>query len=115
MEDHKSLIGTLFDKTEHYTRTAADLQKLKAVEKAADVGSTLAANLLVIVVLALFFIISNIGLALFLGELMQKYYLGFFVVGSFYLLLGIVFYFTKKLWIKDPLQNFIVKQALKVL
>jgi hypothetical protein len=112
MEDQSSLIGTLFEKTEHYTKTSAELYKLKAIGKSADIISSLAARLTVIVFLTLFILILNIGVALFLGDVLGKSYYGFFIVAGFYALCGIVLYIFRTRWIKSPLKNSIINQAL---
>lgn len=112
MEDHSTLIGSLFEKTEHYTKTSVELYKLKAIDKSADVISTLVARLAVIVFITLFVLILNIGVALWIGELLGKSYYGFFVVAGFYALIGILLYGFRNKWIKSPLRNSIINQAL---
>lgn len=112
MENQASLIETLFEKTAHYTRTSAELYKLKAIDKSADVISTLTARLSVIIFIALFFLILNIGIALWIGEMIGKSYYGFFIVSAFYALAGIVLYTFRNKWIKAPMRNSIIAQAL---
>jgi|ERR1035437_3901765 phosphoglycerol transferase MdoB-like AlkP superfamily enzyme len=112
MENPLSLIETLFEKTEHYAKTSAELIKLKAIDKSADVISTLTARLTVVVFIALFFLVLNIGIALWIGEMLGKSYYGFFIVAGFYALVGIVLYAFRDKWIKAPLKNSIITQAL---
>lgn len=112
MEDNASLIGTLFEKAEHYAKTSAELFKLKTIDKSADVISTLTARLAVVSFITLFFLILNIGIALWIGEMLGKTYYGFFIVAGFYALAGIVFYIFRNKWIKTPLRNSIIAQAL---
>lgn len=113
MEDNQSPIETLLEKTERYVRTSTELYRLKIISKSADVISTLAARLVVIAFIALFFFIVNIGLALWIGELLGKVYQGFFIVAGFYAFTGITFYIFRNRWIKKPLKNAIITQALK--
>ncbi len=112
MEEQTSLVGTLFEKAEHYTKTTAELQKLKAIDKIADVLSTLAANLVVIIFFSMFFLVLNIGIALWLGVLFSNMYQGFFLVAGFYALIGIVIFIFRHQWIKDPLRDVIITEAL---
>jgi len=67
----------------------------------------------VIVIFSLFTLVFNIGIALYLGELLGKMYYGFFIVAAFYLIGGIVFHLFMHKWIKKPLSELINKQALK--
>jgi len=113
MEDQVSNIETLFERTEQYARTSADLFKLKAIDKSADVISTLTARLAVIVFVTLFFLILNIGIALWIGEVLGKAYYGFFIVSGFYALIGMLLYIFRNKWIKAPLRDSIITQALK--
>jgi|ERR1035437_2730726 hypothetical protein len=112
MEDQASLIGTFFEKTEHYTRASAELLKLKAIDKSADIISTLTARVTIIVFITLFFLILNIGIALWIGEGLGKSYYGFFIVAGIYALAGILLYAFRNKWIKEPLRNSIITQVL---
>ena len=112
MENQKSLIITLFEKTEHYARSSAELYRLKAINKSADVISTLTARLAVAVFITLFFLILNVGVALWLGEILGKSYFGFFSIAGFYALVGIILYLFRNKWIKEPLRNSIIAHAL---
>src|SRR5688572_26845018 len=103
MSDQASLIASLFERTEHFTRTSAELYRLKSIDKSADVISTLMAHLAVVVSVLLFFLIINIGIALWLGELLGKAFYGFFIVAGFYAVAGVILYFAGSKWIKVPL------------
>ena len=112
MENHATLIGKLFEKAERYTMSSVELYKLKVIDKSADVISTLTARMAVILFITLFFLILNIGIALWIGETLGKSYYGFFIVAGFYALVGIVLYLFRNRWIKEPLRNSIITQAL---
>jgi len=87
MEYKENLIESLIEKGEQYGKTTLELIKLKTIDKSADVASTLVSWVIVIVLIVLFFFIINIGLALWIGELLGKSYYGFFVIAGFYALL----------------------------
>ncbi len=112
MENKVTLIETLFEKTVSYTKNGAELYKLKAIDKSADVISTLISRLAVMILIMLFFLILNIGVALWISEILGKIYYGFFSVAGFYALAGIVLYAFRNKWIKTPLRNSIITQAL---
>ena len=112
MENPESLIGALFDKAEHYLESSAELYKLKAIDKSADVISTLTMRIAIIVFITLFFLILNVGVALLIGEMLGKSYYGFFIVAGFYALVGTVLYVFRNKWIKVPLRDSIITQFL---
>ena len=112
MEDQTSLMGTLFEKTEHYMKTSVELLKLKALDKSTDVISDLTSRLAVVVFIALFFLILSIGVALWIGEELGKSYYGFLIVAGFYGLTGLLLHVFRNTWIKEPLKNSIIAQAI---
>ncbi|MBG6062629.1 sterol desaturase/sphingolipid hydroxylase (fatty acid hydroxylase superfamily) [Flavobacterium sp. CG_9.1] len=113
MENNASTIEMLFERAEDYTRTTVELAKLNAVDKTADVMSSLLSRLTVSIVFVLFAFLANIGLSLWIGELLGKVYYGFFIVSSVYLLVAIVLYLFKDQWLKMPISNFIIVKMLK--
>ena len=113
MENKTTTIEMLFDKAEDYTKTTIELVKLNAVDTTADVLSSLLSRLAVSIVFVTFVLFVNIGLSLWLGELLGKEYYGFFIVSSGYLLLSIVLYIYKDKWLKIPISNFIIVKMFK--
>jgi len=113
MDEQSGLIESLIEKGEQYGKTTLELLKLKTLDKSADVASNLVSWLIVIIFVVLFFLILNIGVALWLGELLGKSYYGFFVVSGFYALLALIFVIFRKQLIKDPLNNSIIEQVLE--
>lgn len=112
-ENSAAPLEILFEKAEEYSNTSIELFKLKAIDKSADVVSSMVAQLVVAIVAALFFIFTNIGLALWIGEGLGKSYYGFFVVGGCYALLTLLALVLKNLYIKEPINNVILSQLLK--
>lgn len=112
MEHQENLIEALIEKGEQYGKTTLELMKLKALDKSADVASTLASWIIVLVLIVLFFLILNIGVALWIGELMGKSYFGFFAVAGFYALLAIVLGLFREKLVKKPVNNSIISQVL---
>lgn len=113
MDEQQSLIESLIEKGEQYGKTTIELLKLKTLDKSADVVSTLISWSIVIIFAVLFFLILNIGVALWIGELMGKSYYGFFAVSGFYALLGIIFSIFRKQLVKNPVNNSIITQVLE--
>lgn len=113
MESPASIFETLFEQVEEFGITTYELSKLKALETTTVVASSLVARLSVILMISMFVLVFNIGIALLLGELLGKSYYGFFIVAAFYLVAGIVLHFFLHKWIKKPLSDLIITQALQ--
>jgi len=113
MDEQSGSIESLIEKGEQYGKTTLELLKLKTLDKSADVASNLVSWLIVVIFAVLFFLILNIGIALWLGEVLGKSYYGFFVVSGFYALLALIFGIFRKQLIKEPLNNSIIEQVLE--
>ena len=113
MENIATNIDKLYQKAEQYSKTTFEVVKLKTVDKTSDIISSLAVSLIMILIVAIFTLFINVGIALWIGEIIENYALGFFIVSVFYLLLGIIVYFNRKNLIKTPVENLIIKKLLK--
>src|SRR6185503_17651299 len=113
METPESAVETLIERMEAYGKTTIELSKLKALDTATVVVTSLVAKLSVIIMITLFAILFSIGIAQVLGELLGKTYYGFFIVAAAYLLAGIVFHFFLHGWIKKPVCDLIISQTLQ--
>ena len=110
--DKEGVIDVLFEKTKDYVETRADLFKLKAIKKTAEVGSTIVSQVIVAIVFSSFFIFLNIAIGLLLGDLIGKLYIGFFIVAAFYLIVGIIIYSNRQKIISSPLADSIIKKMM---
>jgi hypothetical protein len=86
----ESLVEPLLERAESYAKTSFDLLRLKALNKTADVSSTLFSRTLFILVVSFFAFTINIAIALWLGDLLGKAYYGFLIVSGFYAIVGII-------------------------
>ncbi len=113
MNDNPTPIEALFDKAEDYSKTTLELFKLNAIDKTAEIVSSLAVRLVILLAVVLFVLVLNIGLALWIGELLGKTYYGFFVIAAFYAFITILLYAFRNRWIRYPVSNAIITQMLK--
>ncbi len=113
MEKQASIVEALYERVEAYSKTTLELSKLKALNTTTHVVTTMISRLSVVIMLALFALVLNIGIALWLGELLGKNYYGFFIVALFYLIAAIVLHFFLHNWIKKPVSDLIITQALQ--
>ena len=113
MEGPIDLVESFFEKVEEYGKTTYELSKLKVLATTISLVTLLVSRVSVIVMFGLFALVLNIGIALWLGELLGKSYFGFFIVAAFYLLAGVIFSFFLQKWIKKPISDLIIAQALQ--
>lgn len=109
----KQEISDLIDKTKEYVNVRADILKLTAAEKtskaiaAAVVGSIL----LVCGLFALLFLSFFAGY--YISEKMGNPAIGFLIVALFYIIVGLLIFFTKANMIEKPIINSVVKSFFK--
>lgn len=113
MTDNATPIESLFERVENYSKTTLELYKLHAIDKSADVVSSLVSRLAVFMAVALSILIINIGFALWIGEVLGNSYYGFFIIGGFYAIVAILINAFRHSLIKYPVSNSIITQMLK--
>ena len=113
METTTAAVELLFERTEDYTKTSFELAKLKALSTTTDVVTTMLSKMSVIIMVSLFVLVFNVGVALLLGDLLGKSYYGFFIVAAFYLIGALILHFFLHQWIKKPVSELIITQALQ--
>lgn len=106
-------IESLLERTADYGKTSLNLIKLKAIDKTSDVVSSLIPRLIVLLILMIFLLFLNLGVALYLGEILENIFYGFFVVAAFYGVIGLIVHFFMHNRIKRKIYNYIIKQAFK--
>ena len=102
----------LLERAQDYTKTSLQLFKLKAADKLAEIISSLASGFVIVVIIALFFVNLNIAIALLLGDLIGKAWLGFILVSGLYACIGFIVYLFRNQWIKRPVCNSIIQELL---
>jgi hypothetical protein len=113
MEENLKQIEMLFMKATEYGKISLELAKLKALDKTSNVVSSVFPLAIVSVLLLSFLFFVNLGIALWLGDLLHNIYYGFFIAGGFYGLIGLVFYFTMYKRTKTFFYNYIIRLIQK--
>lgn len=113
MENITTPIEILFERVETYTKASAELLKLNAIDKSADVISSLSSQFIIFIVVAMFVITLSIGISICINNYFDSNYIGFFIVSLFYLIASIIIYLFNKHLIKLPIQNKVIKQMMK--
>ncbi len=89
-------IEVLSDEIKLYATTSFELLKLEAAERAAVIGSSMISGLLLAFLGLLFILFISLGAGFYLSELLGNAYLGFLIVGGFYLVLTLLVSIGKK-------------------
>jgi hypothetical protein len=110
MDNKESPFEELVERAEAFGKTSFRLYTLKAIDKTSEIVSNLASQLVLIILLSLFFMILNIGIALWIGEMTGKSYYGFFILSGFYAILAVVVHIFSNRWIRKPIRNSIISQ-----
>ena len=111
MEDLKTNFGQLKDHTTEYVKTYIDLAKAKAT-KGASTAAAGAAIGIVSFLLAFFFLeFLFIGLALWVGSLVDSTAGGFFIVAGVFLLLIVLIFALRKKVIVPMIRNSIIRKV----
>ncbi|MDO9376349.1 MAG: phage holin family protein [Bacteroidota bacterium] len=112
METQRGTIKSIYEEAGEYVETRLELLKLQAISKSSDVTSSVVSGLAVFIFAIFAFIFVNIGLALWIGELLESSYLGFFILTAFYALIAVLLHSFRKTWIKDPITTMLIKKML---
>jgi hypothetical protein len=107
MNTTEKTIESLFNKVEDYSKTSVELLKLNAIDKTADLVSTLLTQMILFSVSIIFILLSSIGVAFWLAVYFDCTAIGFFIVGGFYLGVTLVFFSVRK-GIKAPIRQLII-------
>ena len=113
MEENTNLFQSLLERASEYGKTSYELAKLKAVDKTSDVVSSFIPHSIVVVLIASFVLFLNLGIALWLGDLLGKLFYGFFLVSAFYVISGIIIHFFLHDWLKRLVSDYFIKHVLK--
>ena len=104
-------IESLLERASDYGNTTFELVKLKALDKTSEVVSSFIPHAVVMVLVGIFMLFLNLGLAFWLGKILSNIYLGFFALAAFYGIIGIVMHFFMHKWLKKLICNFIIKKV----
>jgi len=113
MIEKESILEPLLEKAEYFGKTSLELFKLKAIDKASDIVSSLIPQSVVFVFAFIFVLFLNLGIAFLLGEFWGSVALGYLAVAAFYAVCGLLIQFLLHDKIKERIRNSVIKQLLK--
>lgn len=113
MEDNTRLIESLLERASEYGKTSYELAKLNIVDKTSDSISSFLPHSFIVSIIVSFLLFINLGVSLWLGELLGRIYYGFFIVAGFYALLAFVIHFLLRKFLKRVLYDYLIREMLK--
>jgi hypothetical protein len=113
MKEDPDLIDGLVKRLTEFGLTYQELVKLKIVNKATNIISAIFPDLIVTTLFMIFLLFLNLGLALWLGDVLGKIYFGFLAVSLLYLMLGFFSHFFMRNRFKKAAENYFIKQFFR--
>lgn len=113
MDNIATNMEQLYQKAKDYTEISIELFRLNAIDKTADLVSSLLSRFILAMFVTMFTLFVNIALSLYIGKLLEETYLGFLIVSGIYLVLSIVILLYSDKLLKQPLTNLVIAKLLK--
>ncbi len=113
MEENPELTDRLLVRIKELALTYIELLKLKAVDSVVNFISGIIPDLIIAAMFVVFLFFLNLGLALWLGELFGRVWLGFFALAGFYLLLGFASRFIMRGWLRRAVAGYFIRQIFR--
>jgi hypothetical protein len=113
MDENLKALELLIEKTVDYGKTGFEFVKLRSVEKITDIISSIIPHAVLLILISSFVFFLNLGLAVWLGDILGKTFYGFLIVAGFYGICAFVLHFFVRLWFKKVIGNYFVKLLLK--
>lgn len=93
--------------------TKIELVKLRAAGKVSTSLASLVTMMMVLVFSGVALTIVSFGIACYIGSKLSNLSYGFFIVGGFYALAGLLVFINRKKWLQDPLSNIFINKLVK--
>ena len=113
MEENTGIIDELLEKAAEYGKAELELAKLKTLDKASDIVSASVPSLIVMASASVFMLFLNLGIAIWVGGLLDNLFLGFFAVAAFYGIIALILHILMRKWLKRKVGDYIIKRVLK--
>lgn len=112
MENKTTSVEELFYKLKEYGDTRLDLFKLKTINRASGLFSSVIMGLILAGILLMVLTFISIGVAILIGSLIGKMFYGFFIVALIYVILGLILYSGRDKILKAPFSNKLIKELM---
>jgi hypothetical protein len=107
--EEKNKIDSLINHVKEYAEQSFNLLLINIYEKVSQMisGATAALIFAVFGIIVLMFL--SLGAAIWIGHAMGETFLGFFVIGGFYLLVAAFLFVMRDKWIRLPVVNSVIR------
>jgi protein-S-isoprenylcysteine O-methyltransferase Ste14 len=96
-----------------YLHTKVELAKLNAAEKGSNVIANIIAGIIVMLIFFLCFVFAGIAFSLYINQFMNSNWIGFLIIASVYLLIGLLVWVARTKLLRMPIMNSIIQLLLK--
>lgn len=108
-DDLKNHIDEVKNEFEDYVDKRISLLKLHLVEELSRFTAGFAVKLGILYLLFFVFMFLSLAAAFFLGDLLGSNGLGFTLVAGFYLLMAVIFWLSRRIWVEKPVIQAFIK------
>lgn len=108
-DDLKNHIDEVKNEFEDYVDKRISLLKLHLVEELSRFTAGFAVKLGILYLLFFVFMFLSLAAAFFFGDLLGSNGLGFTLVAGFYLLLAVIFWLSRRIWVEKPVIQAFIK------
>ena len=113
MEKSFERVEELAETISEYINNRIEEVKLTAIDKSSALLSNMIAGVVVVCFFVSFIVFASIALSLFLGEWLNKVWLGFLIVAVMYLMIGIIVWAARGRIIRLRIMNSLIQQLFK--
>ena len=106
-------LESIVSKAGDLAETKVEIWKLKAAGKISETVSSIISRIAIVLLTGVALTILSFGLAFWIGAELGNIYYGFFIVGGFYALAGLLVFLFRKNLIKTPISNLIIDKIIK--
>ncbi|HEY4323118.1 MAG TPA: phage holin family protein [Mucilaginibacter sp.] len=112
MEDQKEKLPPIIDQLKEYVETRIKLAKYEAIDRSSSIAASLVVDIIIAISFVLTFLFLSFTLALYLSQLLHSYWGGFGCTALLYLLIAIILILAKDK-LQKPLINLFIKKLFK--
>jgi hypothetical protein len=111
MENSRPEIDDIVQEVKTYLNNSAELYKMKATAKGAEIASGAVIHIVIGVLIVMLLLFASLALAYLIADYFNEMYLGFLSVALIYGLLALIVYMGRDRWLKNSLVNGIIKSV----
>lgn len=105
--------ASILEEVESFVKTNTELYKLQFTDRLSDIITSLVVNLIFLLFGFMFVLLLSFALAIWLGEILGKPYLGFVLTAGLFAFLVMLVYLFRESLIQKPVMQSILSKILK--